>query len=92
MNDLQEKAQKFADEHGVDRAYGSYDDLAADPEVDMVYISNLHTQHKVPSHRSLCQVQHADGLFLSTNPSANETGIKASQVTGDRRPMQVKMT
>jgi len=51
-----EKAQKFADEHGVDRAYGSYDDLAADPEVDMVYISNLHTQHKV-SWEGPCRYQ-----------------------------------
>ena len=31
---------------GVKKAYGSYDDLAKDPDVDLVYISNLHTQHK----------------------------------------------
>lgn len=28
------------------KAYGSYDDLAKDPDVDLVYIANLHTQHK----------------------------------------------
>lgn len=31
---------------GVERAYGSYEDLAKDPDVDLVYIANLHPQHK----------------------------------------------
>lgn len=37
---------KFLPFTGVDRAYGSYEDLAKDPDVDLVYIANLHPQHK----------------------------------------------
>jgi predicted dehydrogenase len=40
-----ERAQAFADEFGVDRAHGSYDDLVADPEVDAVYVASPHSEH-----------------------------------------------
>ena len=32
-----EKAQRFANELGIAKAYGSYDELLADPEIDAVY-------------------------------------------------------
>ena len=32
------RAQAYADEHGIERVHGSYEDLLADPEVDAVYI------------------------------------------------------
>ena len=38
-------AQRFADEFGIPRAHGSYDDLAADPDVDIVYIATPHPAH-----------------------------------------------
>ena len=40
-----EKAEAFAQTHGVKRAYGSYDELLADPEVDAVYISTPNALH-----------------------------------------------
>ena len=40
-----EKAKAFADEHGFERAYGSYEELLADPEVDAVYISTPNALH-----------------------------------------------
>ena len=43
-----QKAQKFADEHDLPKAYGSYEELAADPEVEAVYIAtpnNLHYEN-----------------------------------------------
>lgn len=39
------RAQAFADAHGFDRAYGSYEELIADPEVDAVYVATPHAQH-----------------------------------------------
>lgn len=39
------RAQAFADEHGFERAYGSYDELFADPDVDVVYVATPHGQH-----------------------------------------------
>lgn len=40
-----ERAAQFAQQNGVARAYGSYADLVADPEVDAVYVATLHPQH-----------------------------------------------
>ncbi|GIM93568.1 Gfo/Idh/MocA family protein [Paractinoplanes toevensis] len=40
-----ETAAAFAERYGFARAHGSYADLAADPEVDVVYIATPHAQH-----------------------------------------------
>lgn len=41
------RAQTFLDEHGTPtaRAYGSYDELVADPDVDVVYVASPHSRH-----------------------------------------------
>ncbi|MGV2940546.1 Gfo/Idh/MocA family protein [Mesobacillus sp. LC4] len=41
-----ESAEKFAEEHGVTCAYGSYEELVADPDVDAIYIATPHPFHK----------------------------------------------
>jgi predicted dehydrogenase len=38
-------AKAFADEAGIGRAHGSYDDLVADPEVDVIYVATPHNHH-----------------------------------------------
>lgn len=40
-----EKAQRFAQETGAAKAYGSYQELAADKDVDLVYIATPHSEH-----------------------------------------------
>ena len=40
-----EKAEAFAAEYGAPKAYGSYEELAADPMVDAVYIATPHNFH-----------------------------------------------
>ena len=40
-----DKAQKFASEYGFERAYGSYEELAQDPDVDLIYIATPHSEH-----------------------------------------------
>ena len=41
----QEKADAFAKEQGVTKAYGSYEAMLRDPEVDLVYIATPHAFH-----------------------------------------------
>ncbi|HET6626405.1 MAG TPA: Gfo/Idh/MocA family oxidoreductase [Nocardioidaceae bacterium] len=41
-----ESAQEFAKKYGVPRAYGSYAELMADPDVDVVYVATPHALHK----------------------------------------------
>jgi len=38
-------AEGFAGERGIPRGYGSYEDLAADPDVDVVYVATPHPFH-----------------------------------------------
>ena len=47
-----DRAQAFAVEFQVPNAYGSYQALASDPEVDVVYIATPHSRHK--EHTLLC--------------------------------------
>jgi predicted dehydrogenase len=41
----QEKADAYAAEFGIPKAYGSYTDLVADPDIDIVYIATPHPSH-----------------------------------------------
>uniref|UniRef100_A0A3Q1FJ64 Trans-1,2-dihydrobenzene-1,2-diol dehydrogenase n=1 Tax=Acanthochromis polyacanthus TaxID=80966 RepID=A0A3Q1FJ64_9TELE len=38
-------AQEFAKKHSISRAYGSYEELAKDPDVDVVYVGVIHPYH-----------------------------------------------
>ncbi|XP_064652679.1 trans-1,2-dihydrobenzene-1,2-diol dehydrogenase-like [Lineus longissimus] len=40
-----ERAREFATKHKIDKVYGSYEDLAKDPEIDVIYMGNMHTHH-----------------------------------------------
>ena len=40
-----EDAQKFAEKHGIEKAYGDYSGLANDPDIDVVYVGSIHPQH-----------------------------------------------
>lgn len=41
-----DRAADFAARHGVTRAHRSYDELVADPDVDVVYVATTHAQHR----------------------------------------------
>lgn len=43
------RAEAFASEFRIGRAYGSYEALAADPEVDVVYVATPHPLHHQPT-------------------------------------------
>ena len=47
-----EKGKAFAKEYGVTKAYGSYEDMIHDPEVDIVYIGTPIQQHY--EHIKMC--------------------------------------
>ena len=40
-----ERAEAFAARHGLDRAYGSYAEILADQDVDVLYVATPHPQH-----------------------------------------------
>jgi predicted dehydrogenase len=44
-----DRAKEFSRQYGFEKAYGSYEELAADPQVDIVYIASPHIGHYADS-------------------------------------------
>ncbi|MFV2109100.1 Gfo/Idh/MocA family protein [Micromonospora sp. LOL_015] len=57
-------AQAFADRYGIPRAYGSWDELAADGDVDVVYVATPHSAH----HAATMTCLAADRAVLCEKP------------------------
>lgn len=53
-----EKAQAFAKEHNINKAYGSYDEMLEDKNIDVVYISTPHSNHYEYIMQSLKNNKH----------------------------------
>ncbi len=47
-----EKSRAFAEKWGCKKAYGSYEELASDPDVDIIYVATPHSHHF--EHSKLC--------------------------------------
>lgn len=62
------KAQKFAKENGFQKAYGSYEELASDPDVDLIYIATPHSHHF--DCAKLC-IEHGKNLLVEKAFCAN---------------------
>lgn len=46
------KAQEFIREHGFEKAFGSYEEMLADPEVELIYVATPHSHHY--RHMKMC--------------------------------------
>ena len=46
------RAQAFCEKWGFEKAYGSYEEMLADPRVDLVYVATPHSHHY--AHAKLC--------------------------------------
>ena len=46
-----ERAAEFADRHNIEKAYGSYEELARDNDIEVVYVGTIH-----PEHAALCKL------------------------------------
>lgn len=55
-----EKAEEFGKKFGAAKAYGSYEELANDPEIDAVYIATPHVFHK---ENSILCLQHGKAVL-----------------------------
>ena len=69
-----EKAEAFARQWGIGKAYGSYAALIADPDVDLVYIGTPHSHHYDVTREALlegkpCLVEKA---FMANRREAQE--------------------
>ena len=78
-----ERAKVFAATHGIPRAYGSYEEVAADEEVDVVYVGTINT-----THLAVCTMVLGKGKPvlcekpLTMNVRDTETLLKTAQEKG----------
>ena len=69
-----ERAEKFKNEFSLTKAYGSYEELVNDDEVELVYIATPHSHHY--EHMKLC-IEHKKAVlcekaFTFTGEEARE--------------------
>ena len=77
------RAQAYATRHGIPKAYGSYDDLLADPEIDLVYNPSPNSEHV----RWTLAALRAGKLVLSEKPfaaNAAQARLVAAEATAGR--------
>ena len=68
------RAQDFAAEFGAAKAYGSYAELIADPDIDALYIATPHPQHLAPALAGIAAGKHllVEKTFTATVAGAEE--------------------
>ena len=77
------RARAFADEHGIPAAYGSYDELLADPSVEAIYNPLPNTMHCEWSIRALEAGKHVlCEKPMSSSVAEVEQAFAASERTG----------
>jgi predicted dehydrogenase len=75
-----DRADAFADRFGIPVRYGDYDDLAADPDVDAVYVATPHTRHETDTLRFVSAGKHV----LCEKPFAVNAGEARRMVEAAR--------
>lgn len=63
-----ERAEAFAKKYGAKKAYGSYEELVNDPEVELIYIATPHSHHF--EHAKLC-IEHGKPVLCEKAFMAN---------------------
>jgi predicted dehydrogenase len=68
-----QKAREFADQYGATHSYGSYQELAADPEIDIIYIATPHAFHM---ENALMCLQHKKAVLCEKPLAMNSAQVK----------------
>lgn len=68
-----EKALEFAEEFHIEHAYGSYDEMVKDPNIDLVYIATPHSHHY--EYSMLC-LEHGKHVLCEKAFTANAKQAK----------------
>ncbi|KFI84518.1 oxidoreductase domain-containing protein [Bifidobacterium reuteri DSM 23975] len=64
------RAQAFADQWHLDKAYGSYEELMEDPNVDLVYIATPHSLH---AEQAIACMRAGKNVLVEKSFTANTT-------------------
>ena len=75
-----QRAVEFATRHGIPRSYGSYAELVADADIDVVYIASPHSEH-----RSMALLAIAAGKHVLVEKPIALTAEEAGEITAAAR-------
>ncbi len=67
------RAADFAEQWGFEKAYGSYEELAKDPQVELVYVASPHSHHY--EHARLC-LEHGKHVLVEKAVTVNARQAK----------------
>jgi predicted dehydrogenase len=78
-----DRAQSFADDEGIGRAHGSYEELVSDPEVEAVYVASPHSEHRDHALLAIEAGKHVlvEKAFTRNAAEAREV-VEAAQARG----------
>ncbi|MGY5883756.1 Gfo/Idh/MocA family protein [Modestobacter lacusdianchii] len=68
-----DRARDFAGRHGIDRAHGSYAEVLADPDVDVLYVATPHPQHHAVA---LATIEAGKALLVEKAFTATVAGAR----------------
>ena len=68
-----ERAREFAENFGVERIYDNYNELVADPDIDIIYIASPHALHA--EHALLC-LNHKKPVLCEKALGINQTEVE----------------
>ncbi|KRE31002.1 Gfo/Idh/MocA family protein [Agromyces sp. Soil535] len=78
-----ERAERFAADHGIERAYGTYEELVADPGVQVVYVAAPQSEHL---HLGLLAIAAGKHVLiekpLATNAADARALVETSRAAG----------
>ncbi|RSX54420.1 oxidoreductase [Bifidobacterium goeldii] len=78
-----DRAEAFAAQYGIKQAYGSYDELLADPAVDLVYIATPHSLH---AEQAIACMKAGKNVLVEKSFTANaqqaQQVLDTAQATG----------
>lgn len=78
-----ERASAFAAELGVDRSYGTYQQLVDDPQVDVVYVASPHSEHRAQALLAIAAGKHVlvEKAFARNATEASDI-VRAARAAG----------
>lgn len=87
------RAERFAADHSIPRSYGGYRELVEDPDVDIIYVSSVNSEHRTLAELAISAGKHvlvekpmgvnaADTLAIAT--AARNAGVFAMEAMWSR--------
>lgn len=81
-NRTHEKAVTFAEKYGVEKVYGAIDEVFADPEVDIIYLTTPHNTHYEYMKKALASGKH---LLVEKSITLNSRELEEAAALAERR-------